>query len=471
MNIVRRKVSLNKKRFEKEGFNLDLAYITPNVIAMGFPAVGMEAFYRNPRGEVLRFFNKKHKSAYKVYNMCSEPRRQYDAAEFEHRVARFPFADHQAPPLEMIGRCCADIERWLSSSENNVAAIHCKAGKGRAGMMICCYLLHSRFRPNADEAMNYYAEMRTWDREGVTIPSQRRYVRYYDDVVHFGMPAQPAITLTHITIQTSRYIDPAHAEPWVEVLFRGYEPLYVSKPQKPQPNKDLTIEIPHGGVEVKGDIKVIFFDKAINEKKEMFHCWFNTGFIENNQLILQKPEIDVAWKDKGKKFHKDFQIHFTFKGAEVAPMTLLKQQQETTSSKKKGKKKDRKTLDIEAEETNGKGKEKAEERNSESENESGKENSKEEKQPEEPPKVEEVKKKEKKSKKNKAKDGEKDVEPATRKVDEYSVPEKEDQKLDDEKPEKATTEEQKTTEAPDTTEVKKKSKKSRKSKSRTSEIN
>lgn len=45
-------VSKSKLRFKDDGFDLDLTYITKNVIAMGFPSHGTEAAYRNPMTEV-----------------------------------------------------------------------------------------------------------------------------------------------------------------------------------------------------------------------------------------------------------------------------------------------------------------------------------------------------------------------------------------------------------------------------------
>ena len=60
LNAMRGVVSKKKRRFVDEGFDLDLTYITPRIIAMGFPSTGGEGLYRNPLPEVQRFFETRH---------------------------------------------------------------------------------------------------------------------------------------------------------------------------------------------------------------------------------------------------------------------------------------------------------------------------------------------------------------------------------------------------------------------------
>ena len=51
MAAIRGAVSKNKLRFKEGKYDLDLTYITKNIIAMGFPSQGTEAAYRNPMTE------------------------------------------------------------------------------------------------------------------------------------------------------------------------------------------------------------------------------------------------------------------------------------------------------------------------------------------------------------------------------------------------------------------------------------
>jgi hypothetical protein len=87
-SIVKALVSKKKNRFCFDGFDLDLTYITTRIIAMGFPSTSIEGLYRNPLEEVQRFFNTRHPSHYKVYNLCEE--KTYSKDLF-YKQGYFPF--------------------------------------------------------------------------------------------------------------------------------------------------------------------------------------------------------------------------------------------------------------------------------------------------------------------------------------------------------------------------------------------
>lgn len=62
----------------------------------------------------------------------------------------FWFCFAQPPPFQTVYDCCENIEAWLAADEDNVAVLHCKAGKGRTGVMICCWMLFAGMWPDAD---------------------------------------------------------------------------------------------------------------------------------------------------------------------------------------------------------------------------------------------------------------------------------------------------------------------------------
>ena len=53
-NAIKKMVSKKKRRFEGEGFNLDLYYVTDRVIAMGYPSQIVESMFRNSSEDVRR---------------------------------------------------------------------------------------------------------------------------------------------------------------------------------------------------------------------------------------------------------------------------------------------------------------------------------------------------------------------------------------------------------------------------------
>ena len=180
-NFLKRLVSKQKIRYQNENFDLDMAYITNRVIAMGFPSTGCETLYRNSLKDIINFFHTYHKDNVKIYNLCLEKDRIYDKSLFNKcKVGLFPATDHNPCPIKLILEFCIDICLYLTKNPNNIAAVHCKAGKGRTGVMICSYLIFSRLCESSEKAFRYYARVRTKDNTGVTIPSQKRYIKYFE---------------------------------------------------------------------------------------------------------------------------------------------------------------------------------------------------------------------------------------------------------------------------------------------------
>ncbi|CAB3230476.1 unnamed protein product [Arctia plantaginis] len=297
---------------------------------MGFPAEKLEGVYRNHIDEVYRFLEKKHKDHYKIYNLCSE--RSYDASKFHERVAKYALEDHTPPNMELIQPFCEDVHKWLSEDTRNVAAVHCKAGKGRTGTMVCCYLLYSGQKATADEALKFYGTKRTHDEKGVTIPSQRRYVEYYAALLRSGLQ----YTKTKIHIRELVMSPPP--------MFNGGQcspELTVSQVEAPSFKTGAGYEVVREGARGRvrvclthctplvGDVRVDVYNKHKMKmrKEKLFHFWFNTFFVaaelgaqrlqplddsptlEAFKLTLNKWQLDEAHKDKQHKHYAaDFKV-------------------------------------------------------------------------------------------------------------------------------------------------------------------
>ena len=320
-NIVKSLVSQDKTRFCYDGFDLDLTYITTNIIAMGFPSSAIEGIYRNSMGEVKAFFGKRHPNHYKVYNLCDD--KTY-AKDCFYRQGYFPFKDHEAPPLNLIRPFCEDAKQFLDEDPQNVIAVHCKAGKGRTGTFICCLLLYMNIFETAEECLLYYGLMRVGTVKGVTVPSQIRYVHYFESILKNKIPHP--ITFKTITIRNIiMYTIPKFGKKKFVINFTienndkiiKYSDINKKKESYTITNYDLPfINFPMSvfGHTVSGDVKFTFFQVQLLKNEKIFKFWFNTNFLPANGVYeIKKEAIDKACKDKKCKIYKeDFKIEIEF---------------------------------------------------------------------------------------------------------------------------------------------------------------
>ncbi|KAI7897665.1 protein-tyrosine phosphatase-like protein [Cokeromyces recurvatus] len=235
---------------------------------MSYPSEGLEGFYRN--------------SFIQIKKRCEK---QYDLSRFEY-AASYPFLDHQAPPFSILVEFCIDASQWLEKDKDNVVAIHCKAGKGRTGTVISALLLHLHLASNAKEAIELYGKQRTHNLKGVTIPSQIRYVHYYDfmlkNVQLYESNKNTSLIITQIVIH--------------------------ELPESLENNKEFELKI------FGKDESCIYQTKSTKSKgKDIFYFWFNTAFVfimNHNVLHLKKQDLDLAFRDE--EFHENFSVGITF---------------------------------------------------------------------------------------------------------------------------------------------------------------
>ncbi|GMF13679.1 unnamed protein product [Phytophthora lilii] len=331
MKALRAAVSGSRVRFTQDGFDLDLTYITPKLIAMGYPASGVEKTYRNDINEVAAFLNSRHPSAYRVYNLSE---RAYDYAKFEGRVSECGFPDHHPPPLQLLLDIMNDMIEWVAKSPKHVVVVHCLAGKGRTGVVCSCYLLltgyyGSVFKLRKERELRELANSSIRDfwnarGQGVRFPSQALYIYYFIKVLRrLGrMPTQipplrPAKKMFLRSIVLNGVPDfeappRGGCTPFLQVLpapSQHHQPhlLYNSSWQRPK--FETYMADPQGSIifEVRaaGDEDVVVCDDCRLSSDDINDVSFAAG-MQSNLYRLPKVEVDEATGNQ--RYPDNFQV-------------------------------------------------------------------------------------------------------------------------------------------------------------------
>jgi len=333
---VRTVVTENKMRYVKGGWDLDLSYITDNVIAMSLPAFNYQSLYRNNIDDVVRFLNEKHTKAYSVINCCAENYANYPTEKFQERVMRCKIEDHNVPSLMSLMSLCEAMHNWLQEDPTRVLVVHCKGGKGRTGTVICAYLLYSGQLAAAEDALEMFGKKRTDPTkkgriQGVETASQRRYVNYFAQIVHLGkrLPTPVVLTITRCVL---RYSSPNNEKALGRFQMgslvnishidgNAVFGMWMKKIDSTDDNqKETTVEYGISNSAVINDTKVVFYledrkPQTGTKKREIcfFYFWFHTAFV-GKTLKVTRTELDLNRKWKKTPFKKlsqvDVELHF-----------------------------------------------------------------------------------------------------------------------------------------------------------------
>lgn len=327
---ARHLVSQNKRRYQKDGFDLDLTYVTERVIAMSFPSSGKMSLYRNPIKDVAKFLDTKHYAHYKVYNLCSE--RTYDDSYFHGFVERFIIDDHNVPVVKDMVRFVENVKDWLSKDKENVIAVHCKGGKGRTGTMICVWLVEAGLFGSAEASLDYFGNRRTdlsvgRKFQGVETPSQSRYVGYFQKIKekYGGIPPEEVpLKLSKIKIYAMAGIGQGNGYDFSCEIFIGRKKVLdcdfgANKNCQAVYHSEqdiLDIGILNCPV-LLGDVKLRFSTTSKNVPRGYENCpfyfWFHTSFIEDYRLLIKRDQLDNPHKQKTwKTFREKFAVELLF---------------------------------------------------------------------------------------------------------------------------------------------------------------
>ncbi|CUM66057.1 uncharacterized protein PRCAT00003711001 [Priceomyces carsonii] len=181
---------------EQSNKNFDLSYITPQLIVCSGPVNHyVKSFYRYPINELVKFLDSRHgpesNGDWHIWNFRGEGI-GYIKQDVRNKISYYPFPDHQVPTIKLLLHCVREIYGFLSKSPDNVAVLHCKAGKGRSGTICCAYLMYQSVlhddNVTPESANHLFTEkrMKQFGGKGVSIISQLRYLKYWDDFIHFN---------------------------------------------------------------------------------------------------------------------------------------------------------------------------------------------------------------------------------------------------------------------------------------------
>lgn len=163
--------------------DLDLTYLTSNLIVMSYPAEGFESTYRNHFEDVRAYLESKQ-CPYMIVNVSG---RAYGSYKFGHNKKlingneSWKDSAKIASFVELID-ICDKISDWLvGQKEKKLVIVHCIDGKLNSSILVSSFLLYIGMFKNYEASSNLFAVRRC------PINLNAAHKRYLDYVTNFNL--------------------------------------------------------------------------------------------------------------------------------------------------------------------------------------------------------------------------------------------------------------------------------------------
>lgn len=300
---VARDSKLGSRRFEQEGFDLDLTYITKNLICMAGPAPDKlvtrtatgEAMYLNNAVMMNAFLAAQHYNKFLAFNLCAEEIGNYSIKYFFDQVRRIPTEEKSPPAFMDLLAFCENAANYLKFDESKVVIVHCDSGQDRSGVFVSAFLLYSRCCLSASDAINFFKTRRVIDAQqsnsqAVGSASMKRAVSN----IEFSLDRSNIMERTILRFDPVQLVlSGIHVQGFkvsglrIKIVCSGLV-LFDSS--------DNGVKINAAGVSlpsliINGDTHIsVFSDDRWGKKKMMpdFFCHFHTAFVDHDPSRCSK---------------------------------------------------------------------------------------------------------------------------------------------------------------------------------------
>ena len=275
---------------EWNGILLNLSYIYPNMALMCTPSAS-EIYKRNDIRIVSDFIHEKHGEHFYIINTHLQ---NYDISYFDNKVKYLPFPDHCSPKISYFENTCKVISQIFQDDPECTIFVHCKAGRGRSGTVIAAYKVYSHAVEKVDEAVYMVDLKRSPEQMAITIPSQLRFLHYFEYLCHHGPPKQMSIRINKI--EFSHPFE--HVMEWALIIGIPFEdkPLFRRKfdGHEIEFTDDLLL---------KDEFVICVFE--VDCKNDVLRCQFNTNYMTADHEDVTLVQSDDIYKIHFDKMHLD----------------------------------------------------------------------------------------------------------------------------------------------------------------------